>query len=102
MVIEFPPVETDLLGFVDGTDQQSDPNCQELDFRERHFDVACDNEPLIEDAVENLDETCRPSVSLTQWRRHKMAILRTFASARSLDRERGTGLSQQWRCHFSV
>src|SRR5689334_22771248 len=40
MVIELPPVEAYLLGFVDRADEQPDPDGQQLDFRERHFDIA--------------------------------------------------------------
>src|SRR3954447_6704746 len=39
MVIVFPPVEPNLLGLVDRTDEQSDPDRQQLDFRQRHLDV---------------------------------------------------------------
>src|SRR5690349_16639216 len=37
MVIELPPVKPDLLRLVDRADEQSDPNCQQFDFRERHL-----------------------------------------------------------------
>src|SRR5436853_1697527 len=39
MVIELPPVETDLLGLVDRADEETDPDRQELDFGERDLDV---------------------------------------------------------------
>ena len=73
MVIELPPVEADLLGLVDRADEQPDPDRQQLDFRQRHLDVAGDDEPLVEDPVEHVDEPCRSSVPLSQWRRHRFA-----------------------------
>ena len=57
MMIVFPPVEADLLGLVDRADEQPDPNGQQLDFGERHLDVAGDDEPLVENAVEDVDQT---------------------------------------------
>src|SRR5262249_6605971 len=56
MVIELPPVEANLLRLVDRADEKPDPDRQEFDFRERHLDVACDDQPLVEDAIENVDE----------------------------------------------
>src|SRR5580765_2438555 len=56
MVIVFPPVETDLLRLVDRADEQPDADRQELDFRQRHLDVAGHDEPLVEDPIENVDE----------------------------------------------
>src|SRR4029079_11821480 len=40
MVIELPPVEAYLLGLIDGADEQPDPDGQQLDFGERHLDIA--------------------------------------------------------------
>ena len=65
-MVEFPPVEADLLRLVDRADQQPDPNREQLDFRQRHLDVAGDDEAFVENAVENVDETGRPSVPLSQ------------------------------------
>src|SRR5437879_1002912 len=59
VMIEAPPVETDLLRFVDRTDQETNANRQQLDFGERNLDVPSDNEAFVEHAVENFDETCR-------------------------------------------
>src|SRR5262245_44863843 len=75
VVIELPPVETDLLGFVDGADEQPDPNGQELDFGQRNLDIASHHEPLVEHAVQHIDEARRPSVPVTQWRWHRLRIL---------------------------
>ena len=55
-MIVSPPVETNLLRFVDRTHEQPDPNRQQLDFRERHLDVPGDDQPFVEDPIENLDE----------------------------------------------
>src|SRR4030088_3262573 len=88
MVIELPPSEHDLLCLVDGANQQADPDRQELDFRERHLDVAGDDQAFIEDAIENVDQAGRSSMRLRQMRRHKSAILRNFLM-RSLGRRAG-------------
>src|SRR6267142_6276425 len=104
MMIELPPVEADLLCLVDRTDEQANPDRQELDFRKRYLDISRDDEPLIQDAIEHVDQPSGSSVSLSQWRRHRFVILRTFSSTRYFTAGRfadlrGTGLSQQWRCH---
>src|SRR5262249_10813824 len=96
VVIELPPIETDLLRVVDRTDEQADPNRQELHFREGNLDVPGDDQALVEDAIENVDQTCGASVPLTKWRRHKLRILRL---SRRLAWRSGRGwLSQQWQC----
>jgi len=56
-VVVSTPVQTDLLRFVDRTDQQANPNRQQLDFRERHLDVASDDEALVEDTIKDLDQS---------------------------------------------
>ena len=66
MVIVFPPVEADLLRLVDGADEQSDPDRQQLDFRERHFDIARDDEPFVQDPVEYVDEPRGSSLPFSQ------------------------------------
>src|SRR5712691_5953155 len=71
VVVELPPVEADLFRLVDRTDEQSDPNCQELDFGQRHFDVARHHQSLVENAIENVDETGGSSMSLSEWCRHR-------------------------------
>src|SRR3954453_16180465 len=76
MVGVFPPVETDLLGLVDRADEQPDANRQQLDFGQRHLDVAGDDEPLVENTVENVDESRRSSLPSSQGRRHRFGILR--------------------------
>ena len=65
-MIELPPVEPDLLGLVDRADEQPDPYRQQLDFRQRHLDVAGDHEPLVEYSVEYVDEARGSSVPLSQ------------------------------------
>ena len=54
--IEFPPVHSDLLSFVDGADQQTNADRQQLDIREGDADVAGDDQPFIENAVQNIDQ----------------------------------------------
>ena len=66
MMIVLPPVEADLLRLVDRADQQPDPDRQQLDFGERHLDVAGHDEPFVQHPVENVDQPGRspcPSVS---------------------------------------
>jgi len=57
MVVVAPPVETNLFRLVDRADKQPDPNRQQLDFRERDFDVAGDDEALVENAIKNFDQS---------------------------------------------
>src|SRR3954469_11010080 len=76
MVIEFPPVKANLLGLVDRANQQTNPDREEFDFGERHFDVARDDEAFVEHAVQDVDEPGRPPVRLCQWHRHSFGILR--------------------------
>ena len=56
VVVVTPPVEANLLGFVDRTHQKADSNRQQLDFRERHLDVTGDDEALVEDAIKDFDQ----------------------------------------------
>src|SRR5882672_5689782 len=62
MVIVFPPVETNLLGLVDRANEQADPDREQLDFGERHLDVAGHDEPLVQDPVEDVDQACGSSL----------------------------------------
>src|SRR6185436_17891569 len=97
MVIEFPPVQADLFRLVDRADQQTYPNRQQLDFRQRNLDVPRHDQALVEDPIEHVDQTAR-SVPLGHWHRHRFAIL-AVSSGRCPPTGRETGLSQQWRCH---
>src|ERR1044071_602951 len=58
-----PPVEADLLGLVDGADEEADADGEQLDLRERDPDVARDHQPLVQDPVEHVDQAGRPAVS---------------------------------------
>jgi len=78
-MIELPPVEADVLGLVDRTDQQPDPNRQELHFRERHFDIARHDEPFVEHSIKDFDQPRGSSVRLWQLR-HKQRILRRLVN----------------------
>jgi hypothetical protein len=66
----------DLLCLVDGTNQQEDTDRQEIDFRERHLDVAGDDQFFVKDTVENVGLPGRSSMPSCQMRQHKPAILR--------------------------
>ena len=54
-----PPVQPDLLRLVDRAHQEPDLDREQLDIRQVDFDVAGDDESLIEHPVENIDETVR-------------------------------------------
>src|SRR5262245_49814766 len=54
--IVFPPVESDLLSLVDGTNHEADANREQLDFSEGDLDVAGHHEPFVEDAIENVNQ----------------------------------------------
>ena len=54
-----PPVQSDLLGLIDRTDEQPDLNGQQLDVRQVDLDIADDDEAFVEDSVENVDQAVR-------------------------------------------
>ena len=54
--IEFPPVHANLLGFINRADQQTNADRQQFDIRERDANVAGDDQPFVENAVQNIDE----------------------------------------------
>jgi len=51
-----PPVQPDLLGFIDRADQQAYPDGQQLDICESDTDVARNDQSFIEDAVQDVDQ----------------------------------------------
>src|SRR4051812_13589172 len=53
--ISAPPIQADLLGFVDRTHKKSYLNRQQLDVREIDLDVASHDQSLVENPVENVD-----------------------------------------------
>src|SRR5438034_1852751 len=59
MMIKLPPVQADLFRLVDRTDQQADSDRQQLDFRERHADVAGHDQTLVENAIKHANEPSR-------------------------------------------
>ena len=52
-----PPVHSDLLGLIDGADEKSNLDCEELDVGEIDLDIADDDEALVEHAIQNVDQT---------------------------------------------
>ena len=52
-----PPVQSDLLGFVDRADEKANLDGEKLDVGEIDLDVADDHEPLVEHAIEDIDQT---------------------------------------------
>jgi hypothetical protein len=55
--ISLPPVESDLFGLVYRANEKANLNREELDVGEVDLDVADHDEALVEDAIENVDET---------------------------------------------
>src|SRR5947209_3824513 len=60
VMIETPPIEPNLLCLVDRTDQQTNADREQLDFRQRNLDIAGDHEALVQHAIEHLDQAGRP------------------------------------------
>ena len=57
MTIVTPPVQPDLFGLVDRTDEQAHLNGEQLHVGEIDLDVASNHQPFVQHAVENLDQT---------------------------------------------
>ena len=55
--IGLPPVQPDLLRFVDRADKQTDLNGEELDVGEVDLDVADDDKTLVEHPVKDVYKT---------------------------------------------
>lgn len=55
--IVLPPVDSDLLGFVYRADEQTYLDRQQLDIREVNFDITCNDQAFVEDAVEDIDQS---------------------------------------------
>jgi len=51
-----PPVQSDLLGFVDGADEKTNLDGEKLDVGKIDLDVADNDETLVEHAVENIHQ----------------------------------------------
>src|SRR5438093_10662040 len=51
-----PPVEPNFLRLIDRAHQQANLDGQQLDVGQRDLDVARDDEPLVEHAIENVDQ----------------------------------------------
>src|SRR3989442_2065552 len=75
MTVVLPPVEADLLGLVDRTDQQPDADGEQLHFGDGDFDVAGDDEAFVEDAIEHVDQAAAAAVTVADLKpwivRHK-------------------------------
>jgi len=52
-----PPIEPDFLRFVEGADEKTNPDGEELDFGKGDLDVSRDHKPLIEHPVEHVDQS---------------------------------------------
>jgi len=55
-----PPIQTDLLRFVDRANEEPDLNRQQLDVRQVDLDVAGDDEAFVQHAIEDVDQAMRP------------------------------------------
>jgi len=51
-----PPVQSDLLGFVDGADEKTNLDGEKLDVGKIDLDVADNDETFVEHAVENIHQ----------------------------------------------
>src|SRR5690606_14472973 len=54
--IELPPVQPDRLGLVNGTDQQANLDGQKLDVGEVDLDVSGNDQPLVQDPIQDVDQ----------------------------------------------
>src|SRR5262249_50097574 len=52
----FPPVQTNLLRFVDTAYEQTDSDRQQLDIRQGDPNISSDHEPFIKNSVENIQK----------------------------------------------
>jgi hypothetical protein len=51
-----PPIHPDLLRLVDRADKQTNLDCEKLYVREVDLDVADDDKPFVEDAIEDVNQ----------------------------------------------
>src|SRR5581483_10902426 len=61
MRIKFPPVQADLLGLVNGADQQANADGEQFNIGERNTDIAGDYQTLVQHPVENVNNVGRAS-----------------------------------------
>ena len=54
--IELPPVQADLFGLIYRTNQETDAHGQQLDVSERYANVSRNHEPLVEDAIQDVNQ----------------------------------------------
>src|SRR5579859_1096930 len=74
-LIVTPPVQSDLLGLVDGADQETDFDGQEFDVGERYSHVTRDDEALVQHPIQNIDEAGR-----LMWRHERPLTARRSAT----------------------
>jgi hypothetical protein len=53
--IVLPPIQSNLLGFIDRTDQQPDPDGQQFHIGQRYPDVTRDHQTFIQNPIKNID-----------------------------------------------
>src|SRR5262249_2389944 len=83
-----PPIKTDFLCLVEGTDEQSDPDGQQLNFGERHLDISRNHKSLVEHTVQNVHQAGRTMMGWRKVERHVAAnyIARISAAATGITR----------------
>jgi len=54
--IKFPPIQTDSFRFVDATDQQANPDCEQLHVRQRYANVSRNDKSFVEHSIKNVEQ----------------------------------------------
>ena len=93
MPVVHPPVETDLTRLVERADDQADPDRQQFDFGQRDLDVAADEQPLVEDAIEHFDQARRSGAPEFNLIRHGPRGQRCVERTRPSELPRHDGVS---------
>ena len=57
-MIVHPPVEANLARLVQRADDQANAYGEQLDFGERDLDISADEQSLIQNPIQDLDESC--------------------------------------------
>jgi hypothetical protein len=82
VAVVLPPVQTDLLGLVDRADDQANPDREELDLGQRDLDVARDDESLVEDPIEDVDQSAAAPVGRLEIRSDRWCHVRGWPKYR--------------------
>ena len=92
-----PPVQPNLLGLVDRAYDEPDSNGKELDLREGYLDITRDGKPLVEDAVQYVNEAADPLTTRLELASHGFSIASNLPTScrrmwprKTLERYHGT------------